>query len=141
MKDLFQILIIAAAIFSLSYYDHSIHGKEYEAAKLSRKYWKLGYLRVDSIYDGRFFATNISDTVYGVNYKKALPKKRDLKTGDLISIKGKHIEDRTVSIDFIHFHDGRIWKILISVVPVLVIAWFFFKYFKFDRKQLRFTKR
>lgn len=141
MNDLIKILLIAAAIFALSYYDYSIHGDEYQAEKLSRKYWKLGYVEVDSILNGRFYATNITDTVYGINYKNALPEGRDLKIGDLISIKGKHIENRTVNIDFIHFHDGRIWKILISVLPVLIIVWFFFKYFKFDTNKLRFTKR
>ena len=141
MKLIIQISLILIAILALSYYDYAIHGEEYELMKRNRSYWKVGYLKVEGINKQSFWATNRNDTVIGIEYNNALSKDRKLELGDLISLKGKHIAGDTVSVDFIHFHDGRIWKIIISVVPVLIVGFFFFRYFKIDSKIMRFVKR
>ncbi len=141
MKLFVQIILILATIFGLAYYDHAIHGDEYEQMKKSKDYWKVGYVTVENIYDKSFYATNTSDTVIGFDYIASLPNGRQLETGDLISLKGKHTSADSVEVDFIHFHDGRIWKITISIIPVLVLAVLFPLFFRFDKTKRRLVKK
>jgi len=141
MKTFTKIIMILAAIFLLSFYDYSVHGIEYEKMKKSKSYWKVGYIYIDSIYSNSFYATNRSDTVIGINYKNDLDDGRILKKGDLVSLKGMHLGKDTVNVDFIHFHDGRKWKIILSVIPVVILAIAFFKFFKYDKLKNRIVKR
>jgi hypothetical protein len=141
MKLFIQIFLILTAIFALSYYDYSVHGEQYERQKRERDYWTVGYLNVDSVKSDFFYATNRTDTVIGIDYLNALPEDRMITKGDLISLKGEHISDVTVEVDFIHFHDGRIWKIFISILPVLILGVLFIKLFKYDKKTRRLIKR
>lgn len=125
------------AIFALSYYDFSIHGEEYEKMKRERDYWTVGYVYIDSLSEGAFHASSRTDTVTAIDYQDALQDGRKLVLGDLISLKGKHIIGNTVSVDFIHFHDGRIWKVIISIIPVIILGFIFMKFFKYDKRMKR----
>jgi hypothetical protein len=54
MKTFIKILLVLTAIFLLSYYDHSVHGEEYEKMKRIKPYWKIGYVYIDSIHNDSF---------------------------------------------------------------------------------------
>jgi hypothetical protein len=141
MKTFIKILLVLTAIFFLSYYDYSVHGEEYERIKRSNTYWKIGYVYIDSIHNKSFYATNRTDTIIGVDFINALENSRKIEIGDLISLKGNHIGGDTVSVDFIHFHDGRKWKIILSIIPVILLGIILIKFFKYDKKSNRIVKR
>jgi hypothetical protein len=141
MKTFIKILLVITAIFFLSYYDYSVHGEEYERMKRSKPYWKIGYVYIESIHNESFNATNRTDTIIGVDFNNAIDNSRKIEIGDLISLKGRHIGGDTVSVDFIHFHDRRKWKVILSIMPVIILGVVFIKLFKYDKKIKRIVKR
>ena len=61
--------------------------------------------------------------------------------GERVSVKAVFTGGNTVKADFIHTHKYQSYKIYVSVIALFIVIFLFFKYFKFDVKQLLFVKR
>lgn len=131
-------LIIILILLGLYNYDNY---KKYGDELKKRKFRSFGGLEIDSLTKDMFIATNLIDTVFGVDYQKAVPKDEILQVGTSISINARVKNGDTVSVDYMFIHKGRVWKIVLSTLPVFLWIYLFLKYFKIDLKKMVIRKR
>lgn len=133
-----QTLVIIFILLMLGFYDNYNNGENYRLEMRKKPEWNLGGLYVKSFNDSIFYAESLSDSIYGINYRKYLPVGESLRAGDLLQIKSNHIGGDTVDVKFIQISRNRSAKIWLSVIPVFIVAFLFFKYFGFDKNIKRF---
>jgi len=131
-------LVIIFILLLLGIYDNYRNGENYRLEMRKKSDWNFGGLYVKSFNDSVFYAESLSDSIYGINYRKYLPEGESLRNGDLLQIKSNHIGGDTVDVKFIHISRSRSAKIWLSVIPVFIVAFLFFKYFGFDKNIKRF---
>lgn len=133
------ILIIILIILAI--YDNNNNGELYRLEKKKQKEWNFGGLYIKSFDDNSFYAEGLSDSIIGINYNKVIPEGEKLQIGDLVKIKSIHIAGDTVDVKFIHISRTRIYKIWLSVIPVIIIFVLFIKYFRFNKERFIFEEK
>mgnify|MGYP000949159147 CR=1 FL=1 len=141
MKLIVKSIILLALIFGLSYYNYISHGKEYREGLKKQEVWKLAGLKVISINNNVVYAKNEKDQVYLINYENNIHNADSLNIYDLVSVKGKHLDGDTLSAELIHIHKNRSFKIYFSLIPFFTVVFLFFKYFKFNLKTFKFSRK
>lgn len=135
------IILIISVLLTLGFYDYYSNGYDYRQNLKLKREWNLGGLYVKHFDSTNFYAESNSDKIIGINYLDNLPSGEVLRKGDLLQIKSIHLGGDTVDVKFIHLSRNRMFKILFSIIPVLLILSLFLKYFKFDVKKNVFIRK
>jgi hypothetical protein len=138
LKLIIKTITIIIILIGLGIYNTIANGERYRLELKEQAEWNMGGLYVKSVNDSTFYAESNTDSVVGINYKRALPGSDTLKVGDLLKIKSVHLGGDTVDVKFIHISRTRNAKIWLSVIPFLIAGFLFFKYFQFDKNIKRF---
>jgi len=64
-----------------------------------------------------------------------------LKSNEFVSLRATFHKEGYLTVKEIHVHRYRRLKIAISILPVMIVGWIFFRKYKFNSKKMVFTER
>lgn len=97
----------------------------------------LSFARVSDITPDHFDLITGDETVTVRGNVKAL----NLKKGDFVSLKAIYKKEGFLELKEIHVHTHEFIVFPLSFISLLIVAYFFFKEFKFDFKKLLFENK
>ncbi|MBX3042077.1 MAG: hypothetical protein KIT33_11130 [Candidatus Kapabacteria bacterium] len=134
-------IIIIVILLSLGLYNNHHNGERYRLEQKEHAEWNMDGLYVKSVSDSSFYAESHTDSIIGVGYHHLIKSGDQIRIGDLLKIKSKHIGGDTVQVVFLNVSRARGAKIWLSVIPLFIGIYVFNKYFQFDKSVKRFKVR
>ena len=74
-----------------------------------------------------------------VRFREDYPK--SLKSNEFVSLRATFHKEGYLTVKEMHVHRYRRLKIAISILPVMIVGWIFFRKYKFNSKKMVFIER